>query len=82
MCSFQTLQLTIVNSRPQSVAVRVSKLRTKNRPIFIIIRFNSIGIQSTLMHSTPGLSDSFYEEQMWSDKCRPVVYIVNLCIET
>ena len=37
-CSFQTLQFTIVNSHPQSVAARVSKLRTKNRPIFIIIR--------------------------------------------
>ena len=38
-CSFQIIQLTIVNSRPQSVEARVSELRTKNRPIFIIIRY-------------------------------------------
>ena len=38
-CSFQILQLTIVNSRPQSVEAHVSDLRTKNRPIFIIIRW-------------------------------------------
>ena len=36
--TFQTLHLTIVNSHPQSVAARISKLRTKNRPTFIIIR--------------------------------------------
>ena len=39
MCSFQILQLMIVNSRPQSVEARVSELRTNNRPIFIIIRY-------------------------------------------
>ena len=37
-CSFQILHLTIVNSRPQSVEARVSEMRTKHRPIFIIIR--------------------------------------------
>ena len=40
-CSFQILQLTIVNGRPQSIEARVSELRTKNRPIFIIIKFYS-----------------------------------------
>ena len=29
----------------------------------------------TLIYPTPGLSDTFYEEQTWSDKPGPTVYI-------
>ena len=36
--------------------------------------------QLTLIHPAPGLSDTFYEEQTWSDEQRPnvrnLVYIV------
>ena len=31
-------------------------------------------VQFTLIYPTPGLSDTFYEEQTWSDKPGPTVY--------
>ena len=37
--------------------------------------FSSLScVQSNLVCATPGLSDTFYEEQMWSDKPGPTVH--------
>ena len=70
-CSFQILQLTIVNSRPQSVEARVSELRTKNRPIFIIITRGEGGLRppsplvrvagATLISREEGVSSDIIE---------------------
>ena len=60
-----------VDSIMQSHLVYLKLAYPKTYLIYLTLHCESpslLSVQFTLMYPTPGLSDTFYEEQTWSDK--------------